>query len=318
MNAAEVDWIAVDWGTTRLRAWAVDAADVPLGSASSEAGMGALAPDAFEPALLELVGGWLDGARTVPVLACGMVGARQGWVEAPYAPVPCPPVGPAAPVRAPTTDPRIECRVVPGLGQGEPADVMRGEETQLGGLLAAEPGFDGVACLPGTHSKWVRLAGGEVRAFRTCMTGELFAALGSATVLRHSVAGDARGDGRDEDRNDEAFARAVGETLDAPASLAASLFGLRAADLLHGEPRARLRARLSGLLLGAELAATRHWWTGVEVALVGAPALAARYAGALSIAGGASRTLDADALTLAGLVAAHRRLPGRDAQETFP
>lgn len=85
-----VDWIAVDWGTSNLRAWAMGAEGI-LASAESADGMGRLSRDDFEPALMRLVGPWLTGGP-VPVVACGMVGARQGWTEAPYRPVPCPPV----------------------------------------------------------------------------------------------------------------------------------------------------------------------------------------------------------------------------------
>ena len=298
-------WIAVDWGTTNLRAWGLDAGDRVTVEAASGRGMGALAPDGFEPALLELIDPWLaPGART-PVVACGMVGARQGWVEAPYAAVPCLPADTASAVAAPTRDPRLDCRVLAGLSQADPPDVMRGEETQLAGLLAAEPGLEATVCLPGTHTKWVRVAGGQVRGFRTCLTGELFSLLGTASTLRHSVAPDGD-DGAA--LADAAFADALPGALDGADALTASLFALRARALLEGEDPVRARARLSALLIGAELAATRAWWEGSDVALVGATGLAGRYAAALTLAGAASRALDADALTLAGLVAARRAL----------
>ena len=301
-------WIAVDWGTTNLRAWGLDADDRVAAEAASGRGMGALAPDGFEPALLELVEPWLaPGART-PTVACGMVGARQGWVEAPYAAVPCPPADAASAVAAPARDPRLDCRVLAGLSQAHPPDVMRGEETQLAGLLAAEPGLEATVCLPGTHTKWVRVAGGEVRAFRTCLTGELFSLLGTASTLRHSVAPDDDAGTTDPGAADAAFADALPGALDGADALAASLFGLRARALLEGEDPVRARARLSALLIGAELAATRAWWEGGDVVLVGATGLAGRYAAALTLAGGASRAVDAGALTLAGLVAARRAL----------
>ena len=89
------DWIAVDWGTSALRVWAMWD-DRILTEASSDQGMGRLTPDQFEPALLHLIGDWLEPGRVCPVLAAGMVGARQGWIEAPYRPVPCTPVEPGA------------------------------------------------------------------------------------------------------------------------------------------------------------------------------------------------------------------------------
>ena len=122
----------------------------------------------------------------MPVIACGMVGARQGWIEAPYSQVPCAPVG-LSMIKPVVEDTRLDVSILPGLSQTDPADVMRGEETQIAGYLAENPGFDGVLCLPGTHTKWAHISAGEVVSFRTFMTGELFALVSSQSVLRHSV-----------------------------------------------------------------------------------------------------------------------------------
>jgi 2-dehydro-3-deoxygalactonokinase len=301
MSPEAVSWIAVDWGTSNLRAWAMDAAGRPLAEAAAPAGMGGLAPEAFEPALLAVIGPWLAPGRVTTVVACGMVGSRQGWIEAPYAAVPCPP--PRAAARPRTTAPRLAVHVLPGLRQDRPADVMRGEETQIAGLLAARPGFDGVACLPGTHSKWAHLSAGEVVSFATFMTGELFALLSEVSVLRHSLAG--------EGWSEPDFLEALDDSLARPERLAGRLFGLRAESLLHGLGPDRASARLSGLLIGAELAAAKPWWLGREVALIGAPRLAGTYARALASLGVAARSHDVAAMTLAGLAAAHDALIAR-------
>lgn len=286
------EWIAVDWGTSHLRAWAMQGETV-LDHAQSENGMSRVAGGDFQVALLELIGGWL-GTPPTDVVACGMVGARQGWVEAPYAAVPSAPL-PNAPVRVPDTDPRIRAFVVPGLKQVNPADVMRGEETQIAGYLATRPNWDGVICLPGTHTKWVQISASEVVSFRTFMTGELFDLLRGQSVLRHSVA-----DGWD----DGAFAEAVADTLSKPEQLAARLFGLRAADLLHRQDADTARARLSGYLIGAELAATRPYWLGQQLAIIGAPGLADAYSNALQQQGALVESADATQSTLAGLMQA--------------
>jgi 2-dehydro-3-deoxygalactonokinase len=292
------DWIAVDWGTSNLRVWAMGAGGRALAEARSDAGMGGLARDGFEPALLALVEPWLAPDRATLAVACGMVGSRQGWVEAPYATVPCPPGG--DPVRAPAADRRLDVRVLPGLRQDRPFDVMRGEETQIAGLVAREPGFDGVACLPGTHSKWAHLSAGEVVSFASFMTGELFALLAERSVLRHTVGA---GGWSDPD-----FAEAVEESLARPEWIAGRLFGLRAEGLLAGLAPERARARLSGLLIGAELAAARPYWLGREVALIGAPALAEAYRAALALCGVAARRRDGAEMTRAGLAAARAAL----------
>lgn len=297
LDVTAVDWIAVDWGTSNVRAWAMDADGQPLAAARSGDGMGGLKPEGFEAALLALVGPWLAPGRRTEVLACGMVGARQGWIEAPYGPVPGAPLPLDRPaVRPEVRDPRLAVRILPGLAQASPPDVMRGEETQIAGLLALRPGFDGVACLPGTHSKWAHLSAGEVVSFATFMTGELFSLLGTVSVLRHSLAGDGW--------SEPDFLAALEEALSRPERLAALLFRLRAAGLLDGLTPDRARARLSGLLIGAELAAARPWWLGREVVVVGAGTLAGRYVSALALQGVPAVAEDATRLTLAGLAAA--------------
>jgi 2-dehydro-3-deoxygalactonokinase len=289
-------WIAVDWGTTHLRAWAMEADGEVLAEAASEDGMGALSPQGFEPALVKLAGPWLDGPTEV--VACGMVGSRQGWVEAPYRAVPCAPLG--GPLAcAKVSDPRVRVHVVPGLKQQRPADVMRGEETQIAGFLTTHPGFDGILCLPGTHTKWAHVSAGEVVSFASFMTGELFDLLSRQSVLRHSTA-----DGWD----DAGFADAVADSLARPERLAGQLFGLRAGDLLGQLAPPAARARLSGLLIGAELAAARPYWLGQEVALVGAERLLDLYSEALARQGCAPIRAEATAMTLAGLAAARALL----------
>lgn len=103
------------WGTSRLRVWALDGANRVLAEGGSDQGMGGLPPSGFEPALLSLIDGW-RGAGKTPVLICGMARARQGWVEAPYRPVLCPPAGSGA-VSTPAADLRLAVRVLPGLCQ---------------------------------------------------------------------------------------------------------------------------------------------------------------------------------------------------------
>ena len=228
-----------------------------------------------------------------------MAGARGAWAEAAYASVPCPP-RPAAFARPPIRDPRLAVRILPGLSQDAPADVMRGEETQIAGLLAGEPGFDGVACLPGTHTKWAHVSGGEVVSFASYMTGEIFALLAGRSVLRKTVAA--------EGWSEADFLQAVEDGLARPERVAARLFGLRAEALLHDLAPERARARLSGLLIGAELAGARPYWLGRQVVLIGAATLAAAYRSALALGGLDARLADATGMTRAGLAAARAQL----------
>jgi 2-dehydro-3-deoxygalactonokinase len=289
------DWIAVDWGSTHLRAYAVGPNGI-CAEAASDDGMGRLARDAFEPALLRLIEAWLAPGRATSVIACGMVGSRQGWHEAPYRRVPCAALDAARLVGVPTRDARLAVRLVPGLKQAQPADVMRGEETQIAGALALLPGFDGVLCLPGTHAKWVQLHEGQVARFRTFMTGEMFALLSGQSVLRHGMAGDGW--------DDAAFDAGLAQAQAHPEQIGALLFALRAEGLIAGLGAAAARARLSGLLIGLELAGSRAFWRDQPILIVGADRLAALYSRALAAQGGSPHLLPARDAIIAGLSAA--------------
>ena len=289
-----VEWIAVDWGTSSLRAWAIDADGQDLDSKTSDQGMAKLELSDFEAALMSLIEPWLSHEK-IDIIACGMVGARQGWIEAPYASTPCSPQ--ANMITAPTKDPRLNVQIISGVSQAQPADVMRGEETQIAGFQKLNPNWDGVICLPGTHTKWVQMSAGEIVSFQTFMTGEIFDLMCSSSVLRYSVAGK----GWDHD----AFGTAVEDAISRPEAMAARLFSLRAESLLNDLPQATAKARLSGLLIGAELAAARPYWLGQSIAMIGPKAMGDGYAAALAAQHVPIIRTDTVHMTLAGLNAAY-------------
>lgn len=295
----KADWIAVDWGTSNMRAWAMSESGTVLAEATSDQGMGKLDRDGYEPALLAVVGDWIDGRTTV--VACGMVGSRQGWVEAPYAAVPCPTL-PQGLVQAPTTHPELNVYVIPGIMQADPADVMRGEETQITGFLARNKNWDGVICLPGTHTKWVHVSANEVISFQTYMTGELFNMIATQTVLRYSIA--------PEGWDDAAFGDGLATAIARPERLAARLFSLRAQGLLKGMKGDTGRAHLSGLLIGAELAGAKPYWLGQQIAVIGDSGLSKLYVAALETQSAPATQVNATAITLAGLITAYQRMKG--------
>ncbi|PKP75277.1 MAG: 2-keto-3-deoxy-galactonokinase [Alphaproteobacteria bacterium HGW-Alphaproteobacteria-6] len=305
---ATVDWVAADWGTSHLRLWLIGRDGRVIDRLDSDRGMASLAPEGYEPEILRLIGDRLPAGGVLPVICCGMAGARQGWAEAPYVAVPAAPPGLAEARRVATRDPRLTVFILPGMKQQAPAEVMRGEETQIAGFLAAEPDFDGVLCLPGTHCKWVHISAGEVVSFRTAMTGELFALLGTQSVLRHSLG--------TTGWDDAAFAAAVNEAMAQPAALAFNLFSLRARSLLSGLAPETARARLSGLLIGMELAAARAYWLGRAVVILAEGGIASAYGAALAAQGAAPRAVDAEEMTLGGLRAARATLGGPDAAGT--
>lgn len=300
--ADRVAWIAVDWGTSNLRVWAMDADHDLLAERSSDQGMGGLEPSQFEGSLLGIIDEFLITDRVTPVICCGMVGAKQGWVEADYVAVPAkPPSGDGA-TRVPSSDPRIDVRILPGMKQVAQPDVMRGEETQVAGFLRGQPKFDGVLVMPGTHSKWAHISAEEIVSFQTFMTGEMYALLARQSVLKHTVA--VKG------WDDDAFEAALSEAISRPESVAAKLFGLRAASLVGDQSNEVARARLSGLLIGLELAATRPYWLGQNLAIVAAPEVGEVYAKALSLQGLQAQVYDAQPMTRLGLMAAYDTMKG--------
>ena len=293
------DWIAVDWGTTRLRVWAMQGTQA-VQSRNSDKGMGGLTQDAFEPALLELIEDWLPPTGRMPVIACDMVGARTGWAEAEYRATPCTPLDPLRATRPNVRNTRLDIRILPGLSQAAPPDVMRGEETQIAGYLAANPGFDGALCLPGTHCKWVRIAQGQVQAFQTYMTGEIFSLISRQSVLRLSL-GNAVPDM-------QAATEGAADAMADPHAAQRDLFALRAGSLLHNLAPEQAVGRLSGLLIGAELGAARDFWHNRRTIIIGAPDLAALYETPMRAAGADVARMDGGQLVLAGLTAARLAL----------
>ncbi|MDG2405820.1 MAG: 2-dehydro-3-deoxygalactonokinase, partial [Paracoccaceae bacterium] len=260
-------------------------------------GMSSIKPDAFGRVLEESLN-TLGVEEDVPVVICGMAGAAQGWCETPYltAPTQLEILGQQA-VVVPNT--RRCVRILPGVKQMNPANVMRGEETQIAGILHHSPDFGGTVCLPGTHTKWVRIADCAIASFETCMTGEQFAFFSETSVLSHSMTLDGW--------SDSAFSEAVRTATRDPAAIARRLFTIRAEMLTAEQTSAEARATLSGLLIGQELMAVPQYWQGQPVTLIGAPTLCEIYLKALDVVDVVGRSLDVASMTLAGLTAAHQQ-----------
>lgn len=264
--------IGVDWGTSSVRAYRLGADGAV--EERREAGRGILQVEAggFADALQDLAGDWIAAGET-RVLLSGMVGSRQGWVEAPY--VPCPAgLADLAAGLVPVPFEGAEVLLVPGLSaedaHGVP-EVMRGEETQIVGAAASAD----LACLPGSHSKWARIAAGRVEGFTTFLTGEAFAALRGHTILGRAM--------RDGEESAAAFDRGVARAGEAD-GLLHHLFGVRALGLFGRLDDADAADYLSGLLIGHEVRSAMP--AGAAVHLVGAAALCLRYARAVALCGG--------------------------------
>ena len=296
-------WIAVDWGSSNLRVWALDKHHKILDSFSSSDGMLSLEIVEFEPLLLEKISNWVAGDVNIPVLCCGMVGAKQGWLEAPYATVPYNLMQDTDSVKVICRGNRLDVRILGGLKQNNPADVMRGEETQIRGFLSVFSDFDGIICLPGTHTKWVHVSAGEVVSFRTFISGELFALMSNYSVLKYSVNSDGW--------SDQEFKSAVSESISNPQKIFSDFFKLRADDLLNKVAKSVLRSKLSGYIIGAELAGTKPYWLGQNVVILADNNLSKTYKAALEGQGIFAQEVDATKCTLDGLSQAFSLIHGR-------
>lgn len=262
--------IGLDWGTTHVRAALLDADAAVLDERRGASGVGKHDRAGFEATFDKLTRNW----PLVSTIACGMVGSRQGWVEAPYRPCPAAPSDISAGFGIITSE-RTKIAVVPGLKCEADGifDVMRGEETQIAGLLFDQPDFTGTIVLPGTHSKWVKVVEGSVVSFKTFMTGEIFSLLRHQSVLASAV----------EDHEPMAAGMMRGADFDKGVALGVkggwgALFALRAEHLLAETGGQALGDRLSGLLIGAELGAAKSdGWLERPIQLIGGHDLIDRY-----------------------------------------
>lgn len=274
---ATIALIALDWGTTVARAYRVDPHGNVIDVRSAPLGIAHLGDMTFPAAFARLLGNWADDP--VPRLACGMVGSRDGWREAPY--LQCPvTLDMLATKLAEIAAARL--KIVPGVATRDAAglpDVMRGEETQIAGAIDAEEERT-LAVTPGTHSKWIRVERGRIVDFLSFMTGELYAVL-----IAHSILGRfARNVPSTSEMPGPVFLRGVDRGLDS-GFLSHDMFGARTL-VLQGEITGEQAADwLSGLLIGREIRNARTWAHGhgddaAKVRLIGADALVARYAAA--------------------------------------
>ncbi|EOC1266790.1 2-dehydro-3-deoxygalactonokinase [Cronobacter malonaticus] len=274
-------YIAIDWGSTNLRAWLYQDEQC-LESRQSEAGVTRLNGRTPEAVLAQVTEGWRDDAT--PVVMAGMVGSNAGWKIAPY--LPCP--ARFADIGSQLTTVAERAFIIPGLcvSREDNRNVMRGEETQLLGAreLAPAPLY----IMPGTHCKWVQADAQQVNDFRTVMTGELHHLL-----LTHSLIGAGL---PEQQQSADAFNAGLeqGAETDAPLT---RLFEVRAAHVLGSLAREHVAEFLSGLLIGNEVASQlRHWQPDSKqpLTLVASPSLASRYQRALSLLGYTARALEGD------------------------
>jgi 2-dehydro-3-deoxygalactonokinase len=287
-------FIAVDWGTTNRRAYRIGA-NGECG-AEFEDGKGILSVEerGFPAAISEI----RDRLGDLPLLLAGMIGSNRGWVEVPY--VACP--AGLDELAGALAWPGEREAIVPGVSllANHRADVMRGEEVQLLGAVAAGMiGATALVCHPGTHNKWVLVREGRIASFRTVMTGELFNLLKQHSILADFLGG--------EVEVGDAFLAGVREGLD-NADLPAELFSVRARILLGAASKADAPSFTSGLLIGTDVRIGLSDPTAAQVVVMGRPELTSLYAAAVDQGRRTAVELDGEECFLAGAKAIAERI----------
>jgi len=287
-------FIAVDWGTTNRRAYLIDSTGKRTDEFEDGKGVLSVTDGGFPAAVAEI----REKLGDKPLLLAGMIGSNRGWKEAPY--VPCPATIDDLAKKLVWAGEREA--IVPGvsyIGRGR-ADVMRGEEVQLlGGLAAGLVPQDTLVCHPGTHNKWALLRQGALHTFGTVMTGELFSLLKEHSILADLLAGPVE--------PDDAFKQGVRAALDRE-MLPAQLFGVRAGVLLGQKKKQDAPSYVSGLLIGTDVRIGLTWPLSVQIPIMGRKELTRLYATAVQEAGREALELDGEQCFLAGIQEIAKRI----------
>jgi 2-dehydro-3-deoxygalactonokinase len=285
MTAIRPALIGIDWGTSRLRALQIDATGQVLERRESDRGIIATGDGEFENVLGSTIDGW---PSDLPILMCGMIGSRQGWLEMPYCPCPARAVDLGRAVGTIRTD-RGLIRILGGVSTTDERgvrdsrsgtqhyDVMRGEETQIFGVEPASGSL--LVVTPGTHSKWAIVEDAAIRNFRTYMTGELYAILRERSILGRLMDHQQR-----ESIDESCFMDGVYTAFD-DQDLLHTLFNVRTQALFKKKPPEMLPSYLSGILIGSEVCGGVRQRTADCAVIISSPELGSLYQLAMSAAG---------------------------------
>lgn len=302
-HADETEIVGVNWGSSNFRAYRIAPDGTAIDEYAAPTGVAGLDREGMAAMIRELAARWPGHGS---VYASGMIGSNIGWVEAPYADAPAGLREVAAAAVAATIG-ETEVRIVPGVACrrafDDAPDVMRGEEVELLGLVAMGHG-DGVAALPGTHTKWVRLENGRIVDFFTAMSGEIYDRLTRQGLLASIIEGEAA--------QGEAFQAGVATGRARRLGLGTLLFGARAQVIRGDLPRAESASYIRGLLIGAEVADALDACPGLAdapVPLIGNEPLSRLYAAALASVGVETRLVGSRDACLRGFRALHEGTP---------
>ncbi len=278
-------WMAVEVQARQVRIWVIDAQKVITRHVVAAA-HGGLSPAGLVDAIKPETEPHMVAGMALPLICSGTNNAPLAFV----------PAAPPPSQLSPLDDSRLAPFVLPGLKQARPADSIGSEIVTIAGFIAAHPDWDGVLCLPEARSLWVHISAGEIVSFRSFMTAEISSLLSTHSSLAPFV--------QTDDWDADAFTEALSDAMSRPENLAASLSTLKTQ-----QPHpAVARARMSGLLIGMELAAARPYWLGQNVAIVGSGPQAAHYRAALTGQGVPVTMTDSEEMSLLGFIRAYEEL----------
>ena len=264
--------LGCDWGTSSFRLRLIDSADLQLiDEVTSQEGVASTFNDwkangesqgtsrehFFRQQLKRQIS--LLSSKTaidltgIPIVISGMASSSIGMEEVPYATLPFPTDGSFASTKRLSAQGDFPHTLTLISGVRTQDDVMRGEETQLIGLLDLLDTLqvdvdESILIFPGTHSKHIYIQQQQVIDFHTFMTGELFNLMAYHSILKDSVDPTDLTTFSDDDLT--AFTSGIN---DADSSVLNDLFKVRTNQLFNKLTKKQNALYLSGLLIGDEL-----------------------------------------------------------------
>lgn len=311
--------IAVDWGTSRLRAFLCKVNnDTPLKLVDKANSLGVnKVINSFEKTLFDCITPWIKQYGKIPIFMMGQIGSSIGWKETAY--LPCPTeLGNIASKGINFSCSGHEISIIPGLScrlSNDNYDVMRGEELQtLGWLQQDTQRFIGthLVCLPGTHTKWVLIKAGKIELFKTAMTGELFDLLTNHSILIKKC---------DAVFDQPSFKKGADFTLKSGlGSFTHGLFSVRSKQLFGELSNSQASSYLSGLLIGSDVRAAMNAeeWNLPElgeVSIIGAKHLSQQFSQVLEIHGIKTKLCKVTDMTLLGFNAVYQQILALQSQQ---
>ena len=289
MNFDKIDWIAIDWGTTNFRAWIIKNNKI-LKEINRPHGIKNIPNKNFEDILNKNIKIPKKNNRKIKIISCGMIGSKQGWLDTGYEKNLN--LTKNNLVKVKTKNKNIDFYIVKGLSQKQPYDVIRGEETQVLGYLESDKKFSGFICLPGTHSKWIKITKGKLINFKTYMTGELFEIISRNSILKHSI--------NDKKINLKIFKNSVLLSQKKYFNLFEYLFEFRSRSLLT-KKKYYPKSELLAYLIGNEIKSNINELRNFKVIIIGSDFNSKLYSQAMQILKIDNKIINSKNITINGL-----------------